>query len=468
MNKYCKLLIACMLLLFLQINCFAQITATGADYSKSTMFLRGKPDSIHVFFAPTTGTLTARHHTNETSGFVWEKFDTGTRTFSTVQNETGVVESSLAALSDGGFRVRIDSAGNGTSIDTFAVWVIIDTFRLIGDIAYSSSCDWLDLEATVRPGANVPYRITQFENASGFLYDTLIYNRLTTEWTTSADIYDGLTDIDEAWKNWTKTSVSEPAPLVDATYTVTITDVFGKTVTASTPLISAIAVYPAFDIENKDESDNWAISTDYEGNSNNALFYVRFKHDKSKHADKYTWKGYGDTRFQQTRDKLIWTQTTSNISEIAYPAIPHRTGTLEGYPTGKYGFQLVVENTNTGCKDSTVLSYINVAASSFPYQAVPNAFTPNGDGQNDIFKFVTGQEPVSMHTIRIQIFDRGGHRVYSYSGDCKSWQGWNGKVDNTGTDCTSGVYYYVVSGTGWDDAIYDGQEYRSFLHLFRD
>ena len=468
MNRYCKLFIFCTLCLFLQASCLAQITAIGADYSKPTSFLRGKSDNIHVFFAPTTGSLVAKHTSDAISNFTWEKLDVNTKTFSVVHSQNGVATSTFTALSEGGFRVSADLAGSGTSIDTFAVWIIIDTFNLIGNIAYSSKCDWLDLEATVRPGANVPYRITQLENPSGTLYDTLIYNRLTTDWTTSANIYDGLPNIDDAWKKWTKTSISSPAPLVDAIYTITVTDIFGKTVTASTPLIHAVAVYPAFDVEEKNASDNWAATTDYAGNNNSALYYVRFKHNNSRHANKYTWKGYGNVQLEQTRNVLIWTQSTTNANETIYPHVPHHTGNLEGYPTGKYGFQLIVENTNTGCKDSTLLSYINVAPSNFPSKSIPNAFTPNGDGENDIFKFIKGQEPKSMRIIKIQIFDRAGQKVYSYSGDYKAWQGWNGKVNNTGVDCTSGVYSYVVSGIGWDDASYDGKEYRSLLHLFRD
>ncbi|MDR1985142.1 MAG: gliding motility-associated C-terminal domain-containing protein [Prevotellaceae bacterium] len=463
-----KLLIVTLLFVFWQPRSFAQISAVGADYSKPTSFLRGKPDAIHVFFSPLTGHLEAKHHSNENSDFKWEKLDVSTQTFLSVHDENGVIASSFSNLSDGGYRVTVDSAGAGTSIDTFAAWIIIDTFQLIGEIAYSSTCDWLDLEATVRPGANVPYRIYQMESLSGMLYDSIIYNRLTTEWTTSVDIYDGLPNIDDSWKKWNKTTINEPAPLADAIYTVNIKDVFGKTINASTPLIPAISVYPAFTVEAKGEDDNWATTSTYDGDNNSALYYVRFKHDNSRHATNYTWKGFGNIYVEQTRDLLIWSQTTTSANETVYPVVPHRTGNLEGYPTGKYKFQLIVENTLTGCKDSSVLSYINVMNSSFPYKSIPNAFTPNGDGQNDIFKFIKGQEPKSMRTIKIQIFDRAGHRVYSYSGAYEKWQGWNGKLNNNGAECTSGVYSYVVSGTGWDDASYDNKEYRSFLHLFRD
>ncbi|MDR0420677.1 MAG: gliding motility-associated C-terminal domain-containing protein [Prevotellaceae bacterium] len=466
-NLY-KLLITTVLFVILQASSFAQITAIGADYSKPTSFLRGKPDMIHVFFSPLTGNLEARHHTNENADFTWEKLDVDAQTFLSVHVENGVSVSSFASLSDGGYRVTADSAGTGVSIDTFAVWVIIDTFHLEGEIQYSSTCEWLDLEAAVRPVANAPYRIYQFENTSGRLYDTIIYNRLTTDWTTSADIYDGLPDIDDSWKRWNKTTISEPAPLVDATYTVVVKDVFGKTVTASTPQIPAIAVYPVFTVETSDENGNWASTLTYAAENNSALYRVRFKHNDSRHATKYTWKGYGNVNMEQTRGVLIWSQTTTDLNETVSPVVPHRTGNLDGYPTGKYGFQLIVENTLTGCIDSSLLSYINVSNSNFPYKAIPNAFTPNGDGQNDIFRFIKNENIISMRTINIRILDRGGKMVYSYSGDYDKWQGWNGKVNNNGAKCTSGVYYYIVSGTGWDDYSYDGKEYRSFLHLFTD
>jgi len=466
MSKIYKLLIISLVMAICQVDSFAQITAIGADYSKPTTFLRDKPDEIHVFYAPTTGSLQAKQNSDEISDFIWEKLDVNSQSFSSVHNELGVAVSSFSSLENGGYRVIVDSAGIGTSVDTFGVWVIIDTFKIVDTIAYLSVCDGLDLEATVRPAANTLYRIYQFSTTSGALRDSIIYNRLTTEWTTSADIRDGLA-LDDSWKSWPKTSITSPAPLVDAIYTVTIKDVFGKTVTASTPLIPAIAVYPAFKIDAKN-NDMWNNTTAYAGDNNEALYYVRFMHNDSKHANKYTWKGFGDINREQTRNVLIWTQTTSNSSEVIYPTIPHHTGELDGYPTGKYGFQLIVENTATGCKDSSILDYINVSQSSFPYKSIPNAFTPNGDGQNDIFKFITGQEPKSMRVIKIQIFDRAGHRVYSYSGQYQTWKGWNGKLNNDGAECTSGVYYYVVSGTGWDDTSYDGKEYRSFVHLFRD
>ena len=67
----------------------------------------------------------------------------------------------------------------------------------------------------------------------------------------------------------------------------------------------------------------------------------------------------------------------------------------------------------------------------------PNAFTPNGDGINDIF-FIDGYHVEQIH---LQIFSRWGLLLFeSYSVD----QGWDGTYK--GSAVNEGVYVYVVTG----------------------
>ena len=54
---------------------------------------------------------------------------------------------------------------------------------------------------------------------------------------------------------------------------------------------------------------------------------------------------------------------------------------------------------------------------------VPNAFSPNGDGHNDIFKVITDQENITAFLF--MIFDRWGQEIFETQ-DIKS--GWDGKV----------------------------------------
>ncbi len=68
---------------------------------------------------------------------------------------------------------------------------------------------------------------------------------------------------------------------------------------------------------------------------------------------------------------------------------------------------------------------------------VPNAFTPNGDGMNDIFK----AEGVDIVNFKMDIFNRWGERVF-HSEDIDT--GWNGKSPNEDYFSPPGVYPYRI------------------------
>ncbi len=80
--------------------------------------------------------------------------------------------------------------------------------------------------------------------------------------------------------------------------------------------------------------------------------------------------------------------------------------------------------TPTGCE---AIDTINIKAFAYADIFVPNAFSPNGDGKNDLLKAV----PVGMKTFKyLAIYDRYGTRVF-YTTDAGI--GWDGKTG-------SGVY----------------------------
>jgi gliding motility-associated-like protein len=67
---------------------------------------------------------------------------------------------------------------------------------------------------------------------------------------------------------------------------------------------------------------------------------------------------------------------------------------------------------------------------------MPSAFTPNGDGHNDLFRVVTYSVPKSFS---MQIFNRYGERIFS-STDVNT--GWDGT--RQGSQMESGTYVYIV------------------------
>jgi gliding motility-associated-like protein len=71
---------------------------------------------------------------------------------------------------------------------------------------------------------------------------------------------------------------------------------------------------------------------------------------------------------------------------------------------------------------------------------VPNAFTPDGDGINDLFR-IRGH---NLSDYSIRIYDRWGREVYR-STDITS--GWNGKKHNNGKDVPIGTYTYTIRYT---------------------
>ncbi len=72
------------------------------------------------------------------------------------------------------------------------------------------------------------------------------------------------------------------------------------------------------------------------------------------------------------------------------------------------------------------------------YIYVPNSFTPNGDGLNDLF-FVQGE---AIQTFTMQVFNRWGDLIFE-SNDVNS--GWDGKFN--GKLVPQGAYVYKLSAS---------------------
>ena len=70
---------------------------------------------------------------------------------------------------------------------------------------------------------------------------------------------------------------------------------------------------------------------------------------------------------------------------------------------------------------------------------MPNAFTPNGDGHNDIYRIPPG---VQMSLEEFDIFDRGGVRVFSTRDISTGWDGnYHGVAEGEGH-----MFIYCIKG----------------------
>ncbi|MFY0644181.1 MAG: PKD domain-containing protein [Bacteroidia bacterium] len=93
-----------------------------------------------------------------------------------------------------------------------------------------------------------------------------------------------------------------------------------------------------------------------------------------------------------------------------------------------------------GCVDDTCIDIVN----NFQRKLIVyNVFTPpsegsNGDDRNDEFVI----EGKGLEKFDVKIYNRWGERVFH--SDNIDYH-WNGRVDNTGVECPSGTYYYVIN-----------------------
>jgi len=71
---------------------------------------------------------------------------------------------------------------------------------------------------------------------------------------------------------------------------------------------------------------------------------------------------------------------------------------------------------------------------------IPNAFSPNGDGINDVFTIRYKGVPLQMS---VTIFDRYGRLVHQSSDFDKPW---NGTSSNSGKPLPAGTYYWIIKG----------------------
>lgn len=79
---------------------------------------------------------------------------------------------------------------------------------------------------------------------------------------------------------------------------------------------------------------------------------------------------------------------------------------------------------------------------------MPNAFSPNGDGINDVYKAKTGYQ--SLVEFHAYIFNRWGQKLYEWDDPAG---GWDGKYH--GKDVKQGVYYVLVKAKGADGRKYN-------------
>ncbi|WP_295674162.1 gliding motility-associated C-terminal domain-containing protein [uncultured Mucilaginibacter sp.] len=120
-----------------------------------------------------------------------------------------------------------------------------------------------------------------------------------------------------------------------------------------------------------------------------------------------------------------WVQANNNPSATIIVNPSSASTAVTGFDNlGIYHFILTNEN---ACADTIAVTVIAAGIT------IPNIFTPNGDGKNDVFK-IAGLE--SFPGSQLIIFNRWGNEVYRADNYLNNWDG-SGLAD--------GTYYYLLN-----------------------
>ena len=124
---------------------------------------------------------------------------------------------------------------------------------------------------------------------------------------------------------------------------------------------------------------------------------------------------------------------------------------------GKYEITLTATNIQ-GCTDKT--TQILEIKNDFGIY-VPNSFTPNDDGINDVFMPVFTPFGLDAKTFDMEIFDRWGVSLYRTKDVTK---GWNGSIQNKGIEpLKQEVYVYKLKYKDMNGVIYNKLGYLSLV-----
>jgi hypothetical protein len=461
----------------------AQLYAPNRNWAAATQYIASNDqDSVFVFFPGNSPSLFAKFSDSAPSTYTWYKYNDNLPVISRFQLMVSENEATLVVPEVGGYKVEVKRDGD-ESIETYIAWVMIDNVSVNSISLISNRCESLELRIFTTPSF--------YEIPSLFSYNDLSLPAHQEKSILGAASYfanhkfESLNPQVEVLQN----VVSLPfifveyenvlngktyGPLFDAEYKFTVTTPFGRgNLVVETDVITAIATKVDMEISffQKNEWKQQPVGQ-LEIPKGEALLEIQLV-SNALNADSIFWNIINDTeRFKKTGDSILWSQNALFSINKFYPP-------KQLMRPGYYKIEHVASTITNGtmCRD-TLIQNIEVDASFLKPDGIPNVFSPNNDGENDLF-IIKGLDPtdptneaadefvMSIRSFSITILSRWGKPVYKFSGDPKKWEGWNGKIDGTRADASEGVYYYIIDAVGWDGVRYRNGQYKGFLHLFR-
>jgi len=125
--------------------------------------------------------------------------------------------------------------------------------------------------------------------------------------------------------------------------------------------------------------------------------------------------------------------------------------------TGTYNFIQRMDNCAITW-DTVNITVIQDCSLLLPSTQIPNVFTPNGDGTNDVFTF-----KFNGTVSDFKIYNRWGLEIHQSILNQQSIILWDGRT-TSGEACNEGVYFYTLLYT---DAKGDTQKKNGYVSLLR-
>lgn len=157
--------------------------------------------------------------------------------------------------------------------------------------------------------------------------------------------------------------------------------------------------------------------------SGTAPLTVKFT-NLSTGATSYHW--YFEKPFESTAKDPSYTYNTAG----------------EGETEITYEVTLIATNA-LGCADTVKMSIIVDPLSEL---IIPNIFTPNGDGINDLFTL----KSKALSFVNAELYDKWGLKLYEWA---TLHGGWDGRSPS-GLEVPQGIYYYIITAKGVDGKLY--------------
>ncbi|MBI2269899.1 MAG: gliding motility-associated C-terminal domain-containing protein [Bacteroidetes bacterium] len=142
---------------------------------------------------------------------------------------------------------------------------------------------------------------------------------------------------------------------------------------------------------------------------------------------------------------LLWDFGNGNTSVVPNP--------IQTYNDALQYCITLIATSAFGCMDTATQCLTVVEKDTL---VIPNVFSPNADGINDLFVVLTS----GMKEFHFEIYDRWGLKMYDGNLPKIEWDG----ISRNGKEAPDGTYYFIYNGQSNKGKLYDGA---GFLQLLR-